>query len=46
LWVVRQFVASWGGTIRVDSRAGGQDHGTTFALFLPLVSVPERQGAG
>jgi PAS domain S-box-containing protein len=41
LWVVRQFIASWGGTIEVDSRTGIQKHGTTFTIFLPLVAAVE-----
>jgi signal transduction histidine kinase len=41
LWVVRQFVASWGGTINVSSTTGPQEHGTTFTLFLPLVAVSD-----
>jgi len=41
LWVVRQFIASWGGTIEVDSRTGIQKHGTTFTIFLPLVPPVE-----
>ena len=41
LWVVRQFVASWGGTIEVNSSTGTQKHGTTFTIFLPLVAAVE-----
>jgi PAS domain S-box-containing protein len=36
LWVVRQFVTSWGGTIDVNSTTDSQKHGTTFTIFLPL----------
>jgi signal transduction histidine kinase len=43
LWVVRQFVASWGGTISVHSSSEPDNHGTTFAIVLPLVSLPEKQ---
>lgn len=39
LWVVRQFIASWGGTIDVQSSIDFQMHGTTFTIFFPLVSV-------
>lgn len=35
LWVVRQFVTSWGGTIAVASETGSARHGTTFTIFLP-----------
>jgi signal transduction histidine kinase/CheY-like chemotaxis protein len=41
LWVVRQFVASWGGTIDVNSSTDTQKHGTTFTIFLPLVAAAE-----
>ena len=41
LWVVRQFVASWGGTITVNSSTDAQKHGTTFTIFLPLVAATE-----
>ena len=43
LWVVRQFVASWGGTIDVSSKVDRQNHGTTFTMFLPLVAVPDKK---
>ncbi|MFP5228791.1 MAG: ATP-binding protein [Acidobacteriota bacterium] len=39
LWVVRQFVTSWGGKIEVQSRTGSADHGTVFTLSLPLVAA-------
>ncbi|WP_197414098.1 GAF domain-containing sensor histidine kinase [Terracidiphilus gabretensis] len=39
LWVVKQFVESWGGNIRVTSSTGADSHGTTFTVFLPLVAV-------
>jgi len=41
LWVVRQFVASWGGTIDLSSSTGTQEHGTKFSLFLPRVAVSD-----
>ncbi len=41
LWVVRQFVASWGGTIDVSSNTGSRDHGTRFSLFLPRIAVSD-----
>ncbi len=43
LWVVRQFVASWGGTISVNSSSEADNHGTTFTIVLPLVSMAEKQ---
>ncbi len=43
LWVVRQFVASWGGAITVQSNTDAQDHGTTFTIFLPLMAVSGSQ---
>ena len=39
LWVVRQFVDSWGGRIEVTSRTSMPDRGTSFNLFVPLVST-------
>ncbi|MGA8108295.1 MAG: ATP-binding protein [Acidobacteriaceae bacterium] len=41
LWVVRQFVASWGGTIEVKSSTDTPKRGTTFTIFLPLVAVSQ-----
>ncbi|MGC2635729.1 MAG: ATP-binding protein [Acidobacteriaceae bacterium] len=38
LWVVRQFVASWGGLVTVMSDTEPTRHGTTFTIFLPLVT--------
>ena len=43
LWVVRQFVASWGGTIDVNSNVDPQNRGTTFTMFLPLIAVPDKK---
>jgi signal transduction histidine kinase len=39
LWVVSQFVASWGGTIDVSSNTDSKNPGTTFTIFLPLVAA-------
>jgi PAS domain S-box-containing protein len=39
LWVVRQFVASWGGRVDVHSSIDPENHGTTFTIYLPLISV-------
>jgi signal transduction histidine kinase len=41
LWVVKQFIDSWGGSIRVTSSADANAHGTTFTLFLPMVAVSQ-----
>ncbi|MGA8530974.1 MAG: ATP-binding protein [Acidobacteriaceae bacterium] len=41
LWVVRQFVESWGGTISVLSEIEPTKHGTTFRIFLPMVAVAD-----
>lgn len=38
LWVVKQFVDSWGGRIQVTSRTAMPDRGTSFNLFVPLAS--------
>ena len=43
LWVVRQFVTSWGGAIDVRSVTDPERHGTTFTLFLPLVAASENR---
>ena len=43
LWVVRQFVQSWGGTIDVTSATGVSQHGTAFTIFLPRISASEAQ---
>lgn len=39
LWVVKEFVESWGGRIDVTSCIDAQSHGTAFHLFVPLVAV-------
>jgi PAS domain S-box-containing protein len=36
LWITRSIVEKHGGTIRVKSRTGPDDHGTAFSIFLPL----------
>ena len=43
LWVVRQFITSWGGTVDVHSETDSVRHGTAFTLFLPLVAVSEKR---
>ncbi|HEX3662821.1 MAG TPA: ATP-binding protein [Acidobacteriaceae bacterium] len=43
LWVVHQFVESWGGTISVVSNIEPTNHGTTFTIFLPMVAVADSQ---
>jgi PAS domain S-box-containing protein len=43
LWVVQQFVLSWGGTVEVRSETGSTRHGTTFTIFLPRVTAPGAQ---
>ncbi|HVT99487.1 MAG TPA: ATP-binding protein [Acidobacteriaceae bacterium] len=43
LWVVRQFVTSWGGNVEVQSETDSARHGTTFTLLLPLVAVSEKR---
>lgn len=39
LWVVKQFVESWGGRIEVTSSVRLDAHGTAFDLFVPLCAV-------
>ncbi|HTB96929.1 MAG TPA: ATP-binding protein [Terracidiphilus sp.] len=41
LWVVKQFVESWGGRIEVTSSVEPDTHGTAFTLLVPLVAVSE-----
>jgi len=36
LWITRSIVEKHGGTIRLKSRTGANDHGTAFSVFLPL----------
>ena len=43
LWVVRQFVTSWGGKIQVQSDTATGRRGTTFTLSLPLVAANEKR---
>jgi nitrogen-specific signal transduction histidine kinase len=39
LWVVKQFIDSWGGQIDVESSIDKGNRGTTFRLFVPLVAL-------
>jgi signal transduction histidine kinase len=39
LWVVKQFVDTWGGQISVQSSTEIDRHGTTFELHVPLVAL-------
>lgn len=41
LWVVKQFVESWGGHVEVTSSVEAQSHGTTFHLFVPLLALSQ-----
>ncbi|HEY2113659.1 MAG TPA: PAS domain S-box protein [Candidatus Angelobacter sp.] len=41
LWITRSIIEKHGGTIRVKSRNGAQDHGTAFSIFLPLDGKPD-----
>lgn len=41
LWVVKQFVDSWGGHIEVASSIEPHSHGTRFNLFVPLKAVSQ-----
>jgi PAS domain S-box-containing protein len=45
LWVVRQFVTSWGGSIGVESETGPGRHETRFTLSLPLVAVDKSRSS-
>jgi PAS domain S-box-containing protein len=36
LWITRSIVEKHGGSIRVKSRTGPDDHGTAFSIFLPV----------
>ena len=48
LWVVKQFVESWGGRIEVTSSVEPEKHGTAFNLLVPLVAMsqpPRKSGA-
>jgi PAS domain S-box-containing protein len=41
LWVVKQFIDSWSGSIDVTSSTDAGSHGTAFTLFLPLIAVSQ-----
>jgi len=45
LWVVKQFVESWGGRISVESSTDRDRHGTSFRLFVPLVALAKTKNA-
>ena len=36
LWITRTIIQKHGGTIRLKSKTGTQEHGTAFSVFLPL----------
>jgi len=36
LWITRSIIEKHGGTIRLKSRTGPDEHGTAFSIFLPL----------
>jgi signal transduction histidine kinase len=38
LWITRSIIEKHGGTIRLKSRTGPDEHGTAFSIFLPLDS--------
>ena len=42
LWVVKQFVDTWGGHISVESSTEEDSHGTTFDLYVPLVALSKQ----
>jgi signal transduction histidine kinase len=39
LFVAKQFVEGHGGTISVESRQVGENHGTTVRVFLPVITA-------
>jgi PAS domain S-box-containing protein len=41
LWVVQEFVESWGGAVTVNSSTDSHDHGTTFTIVLPLTALAD-----
>jgi len=43
LWITRCIVEKHGGSIRVKSRTGTEDHGTAFSVFLPLDGKPHKR---
>jgi len=38
LWIVKQFLDNHSGEIHVESSTDAEDHGTTFAIFLPFIN--------
>ena len=44
LWVVKQFVESWGGTIEAASSVEAHSHGTSFNIFVPLTATSDTPG--
>lgn len=46
LWVVKQFVESWGGRIEVTSSTEAQTRGTAFDLFIPMIALSQSSRPG
>ena len=44
LWIVNQFVYSWGGTMKITSSIETQSHGTKITISLPRETVAESEG--
>jgi PAS domain S-box-containing protein len=39
LWVVKQFIENYGGTVSVQTSTDPLDHGTRFTIFLPSITT-------
>ena len=45
LYVTKQFIEGHGGQIEIESRNGGDNHGTTVRVFLPIRTAYETSAA-
>ena len=46
LFVAKQFIEGHGGQIELESRQGGENHGTTVSIFLPVSTTYASAGDG
>ena len=46
LWIVKQFVRGWGGTVNITSSTDKENHGTAISIALPRAAISEAPRSG